>query len=121
MNEVLLEVNGLHAFEGDVDFLADKDAFVDVELSSVDIEGEPPKVEHGAQHRECRSSCDGPQEILGVLCLLEVRCNQDGPGGAQDVPRLPPDQNDETGDVLAPRGVKALRNITHGAHLRACA
>ena len=121
MNEVLLEVNGLHAFKGDVDFLSDKKAFVDVELSPVDIEGETPKVEHGAQHRECRTSCDGPQEVLGVFCLLEVRCNQDRPGGAQDVPRLPSDQDDETDDMLAPWDVKLLRNVMHGAHLRACA
>ena len=50
----------LNAFKRDVDFFADEDALVHVKLAPTHIEGEPPKVEHGAHKGENRTHGDGP-------------------------------------------------------------
>ena len=102
LDEVLLDVNGLHAFKRDVDFFAHEDALVHVEGVAAHVEGEAPKVKQRTHQRQSSPDGNGPQEVLGVAVLLDVGRKEDGPSGAEHEARLPANQHQKPHDVLPP-------------------
>ena len=119
LDQVLLDMYSLDALEGDVDFLAHENAFVDVEFVVFDIEGEAPKMKHRSQHRQHSTCRHGPGEILRVLFLLHVRSDENRPRGAQHRLGLPSHQDEEADGVLAARYFKCKASFSHGFRLRA--
>ena len=76
LNQVLFKVNRLNALQRDVHSLPHEDALLDQEFATLNVEGEPPKMKHGAKDREHCARREGPKEVFGVLFLLDVRRDQ---------------------------------------------
>ena len=62
LQQVLFDVDGLHAVQGDIHLVADQHAFPDMELVGFQVKCEAREVQHRAQKGQGAPCPDGPNE-----------------------------------------------------------
>ena len=108
LQQVLFDVDGLHAVQRDVHLVSDQHALPDMELVGFQVKCEAGEVQHRAQKGQGTPCPDGPDEKPSVPVALEVKGHEDRPRGAHQGLGLPTNQNQQPECVLPLGTVKHL-------------